>query len=261
MLKTLPLSVFIICYNEEKRIGRVLDAVCELTDDIVIVDSGSTDKTLDIAKAYTDRIYHKEWVGYGPQKTYAQSLCKYDWILNLDADEILLSDVKDNIRHLFQVPESKRKAAYNLFFHQIGILAETIQPRPLCPVNMTPRLYYRRLAGFKNSAVHDKVVIYDGPQTFGRIEGAIAHVSYTSYLQVWSKTRTYCELQAEDWYQKGRRPGFLKCLIDPPLFFLKHYFLRRFCFMGLDGLIISMILAASRALRIGLTREKYKDQS
>ena len=75
---------------------------------------------------------------------------------------------------------------------------------------------------------------------------------------MWDKTRSYCELQAQDWYEKGRKPSFLMALYDPPLFFLKHYILRRFCFMGLDGLIISTILSASRALRIGLTREKYK---
>ncbi len=257
-LKKLPLSVFIICFNEEERIGRVLEAVKDLSDDIVIVDSGSTDRTLDIASQYTDRIFHKDWEGYGPQKVYGQTQCKHDWILNLDADEILLNDAKENIRRLFDVPEEKRLGAYHLFFHQIGLLAQSVKPKPLCPVNMTPRLYDRKRAGFKASAVHDKVVNNDGPDRFGRIEGVVAHISYTSYAQVWSKTQSYCELQAQDWYEKGRKPGFIRCLYDPPLFFLKHYLLRRYCFLGLDGLIISIILASSRALRIGLTREKYK---
>lgn len=258
-MSKLPLSVFIICFNEEDRIERVLDAVQDLTDDIVIVDSGSTDKTLEIAKKYTDRIFHKDWEGYGPQKVFAQEQCKYDWILNLDADEILLDDVKANIRTLFNRGEKRRKAAYNMRFCQIGILAKSIQPRPFCPVNVTPRLYDRRRAGFKDSAVHDKVVIYDGSD-FGDIGGDIAHISYKSYSQLWDKTRSYCELQAEDWVRKGKKPNLLQIIYDPPLFFLKNYFLRRFCFMGIDGLIISIILAASRALRIGLTLEKINSK-
>ncbi len=256
-MSKLPLSVFIICFNEEDRIGQVLEAVKDLTDDIVIVDSGSTDRTLDIAKAYTDRIFHKNWQGYGPQKVFGQEQCKYDWILNLDADEILLDDVKTNIRTLMQRDEAHRKAAYKLRFCQIGILAKSIKPKAFCPVNITPRLYDRRRAGFKDSAVHDKVVIHDVTD-FGDIGGDIAHISYKSYSQLWDKTRSYCELQAEDWVRKGKRPGVLQLIFDPPLFFLKQYFLRRFCFMGVDGFIISIILAASRALRIGLTFEKLK---
>ena len=254
-MEKLPLSVFIICCNEEDRIGLVLDAVRDLTDDIVIVDSGSTDNTLEIAQKYTNRIYHKDWEGYGPQKVFGQSECKHDWILNLDADEILLDDVKTNIRTLFNRKEESRKAAYNLRFCQIGISAKTIKPRPFCPVNSTPRLYDRRRAGFKDSAVHDKVVINDGGE-FGDIGGDVAHISYTSYSQLWDKTRSYCELQATDWAAKGKKPGLLKTLFDPPFFFIKHYFMRRFIFLGIDGLIISIILAASRALRIGLTLEK-----
>lgn len=256
-MSKLPLSIFIICWNEQDRIGLVLDALKDLTDDIVIVDSGSTDSTLDIAKKYTDRIYHKDWQGYGPQKVFGQAQCKYDWILNLDADEILLSDVKTNIRTLMARNESHRKAAYNLRFCQIGISAKSFTPRPFCPVNVTPRLYDRRRAGFKDSAVHDKVVIYNGSD-FGDIGGDIAHISYTSYSQLWDKTRSYCELQAEDWVARGKKPGILKLIFDPPLFFIKHYFMRRFCFLGLDGLITSFILSASRALRIGLTLEKLK---
>ena len=255
-MSKLPLSVFIICYNEQDRIGLMLDSIKNLTDDIVIIDSGSMDATLDIAKTYTDRIYHKDWEGYGPQKTYGQSLCKYDWILNLDADEILSDAVKTNIRTLFNRDETKRLPAYNLRFCLVGMLSKTLKPRPLCPVNVTPRLYDRQRAGFKNSAVHDKVIIYNGGE-FGDIGGSVAHISYTSYSQLWDKTRSYCELQAQDWFEKGKKPSVLKAVFDPPIFFLKNYFLRRFCFLGLDGFIMSVILSASRALRIGLALEKF----
>ncbi|MBD3830925.1 MAG: glycosyltransferase family 2 protein, partial [Arcobacter sp.] len=81
-------SAYIICQNEEKHIQRVLESVKDF-DEIIIVDSGSTDKTLEIAKEYTDKIYHQEWLGYSGQKEYAKNLCTNEWVLNLDADEEL----------------------------------------------------------------------------------------------------------------------------------------------------------------------------
>lgn len=257
MDKPLPLSIFIICHNEEERIGRVLDSIKGLSEDIVIVDSGSTDCTLEIAKHYTDRVMHRDWEGYGQQKVFGEQQCKFDWILNLDADEILLDQVKESIRNVFDTPEEGRAAAYSLRFCNVSSFSKTLKPNPFAPVNVTPRLYNRQKAGFKDSAVHDKVVTYDGSKP-AVLKGDVAHISFKSFGHVWEKTKFYAELQAEDWYKKGRKPGILRAVFDPPIFFFKQYFLRRFCFIGLEGLIISLILAAGRALRIGMTMEKWK---
>ena len=89
-------SVYIICKNEEKRIKRVLESVKDV-DEIIIVDSGSTDRTLDIVKDYTNNIYHKDWLGFAVQKEYARSLCNKEWVLNLDADEQLTNELKNEI--------------------------------------------------------------------------------------------------------------------------------------------------------------------
>ena len=79
-------SVYIICKNEEKHIKRVLESVKDF-DEIVVVDSGSIDNTLNIAKEYTNKIFHQDWLGFAKQKEYAKNLCQNEWVLNLDADE------------------------------------------------------------------------------------------------------------------------------------------------------------------------------
>ena len=260
MSKPLPFSISIICHNEKSRLEKVLQSIAGLAEDVVIVDSGSTDGTIELAKTYTKRVMHRDWEGYGQQKVFAEQQCTFDWILNLDADEILLGEVKANIRKVFEVDEEKRAAAYSLRFCNVSSLAKSLKPHPLAPVNVTPRLYNRKKAGFNDSAVHDKVVTYDGSKP-KVLAGDVAHISFKSFGHVWEKTQFYAELQAEDWYKKGRNPGWLRLMFDPPTFFFKQYFLRRFCFLGLEGLVISLILAAGRVLRIGLTMEKCRKNS
>ncbi len=253
----LPLSIFIICCNEVERIGQVLESIKDFSDDIVIVDSGSTDGTLELVKRYTDRVYHKDWEGFGQQKVYGESLCKHNWILNLDADEILLESVRQSIRDLFQQKEETRGGAYALRICHVSSLSNTLTPSRFCPVNVTGRLYDKRRAEFKDSAVHDKLVVFDGSQPV-TLDGDVAHISLKSFSHMWAKIETYSTLQAQDWFDKGRKPTFLQLIYDPPFFFLKNYLIRRLCFVGVEGFMIAIALSAGRALRIAMTIEKWK---
>lgn len=265
-MNKLPLSVFIICQNEADRIGLVLESVIELADEIIIVDSGSEDETLDIARRFTDKVFYRKWEGFGQQKVYAESLCKHDWILNLDADEVLLDRVKLSIREIFSLPAESRKASYSLDIRHVSIMAKSLQPRPFGPRNVTPRLYNRNKAGFKNSAVHDKVINFDG-STPGVLKGPVAHISLKSFSHMWEKIRSYSELQASEWVRKGRRVSGFQILYDPIFFFIKNYFFRRLFLVGTEGLVISIALSAGRALRIGMAIEinskeaKYANKS
>ncbi|MFV0481231.1 MAG: glycosyltransferase family 2 protein, partial [Campylobacteraceae bacterium] len=94
-------SVYIICKNEEKHIKRVLESIKEF-DEIIVVDSGSTDKTLEIVKEYTDKIFYQEWLGFSAQKEFAKNLCKNEWVLNLDADEELTNELKKEIEEVIK---------------------------------------------------------------------------------------------------------------------------------------------------------------
>lgn len=94
------LSVFIICKNEERIIGRCLEQASKLANEIIIVDSGSSDLTLAIAKKYTEKIYLNDWLGYGKQKNLALSKCSHEWVLSLDADEVLTDELIEEIKSL-----------------------------------------------------------------------------------------------------------------------------------------------------------------
>ncbi len=251
----LPLSIFIICQDEADRLPLVLDAVADLSDDIVIVDSGSTDGTQDVARRYTDRLYHRDWTGFGEQKVYAESLCRHDWILNLDADEVLLDEIRASIRAALSTPEAERPAAYSLRIRYVSRLARTLQPGFFNPTNVTPRLYDRRQAGFKSSAVHDKVEIRNGSQPV-TLKGDVAHISMKSFAHMWDKIRSYSELSARDWAEKGRNPSVLRLIADPLWFFVKNYFIRRLFTVGAEGFVIAVSLSAGRALRIAMTWEE-----
>lgn len=256
-MATLPLSIFIITKNEEKRLPATLRACADLTDDLIIIDSGSTDKTLEIAKQYGAKVFHKDWEGYGQQKVYGESLCKHKWILNIDADEIIQNDLRQELISLFKTPEDTDSgpAAYNVNIAYVGHLSVHKKPRLFTPVNVTPRLYDKSRAGFKDSAVHDKIVIYDGTKA-KTLQGRISHISFISFSHMWIKILEYADLQANDWVAKGRNPHWTKLMWDPVAFFFKHYFLRRMCFVGWEGFVYSLFLSAGRALRIVLTIEK-----
>ncbi len=256
----LPMSVFIICRDEAERLPLVLDALADLCDDIIVVDSGSTDGTLDIARRHTDRVYHRDWTGFGEQKVYAESLCKHDWVLNLDADEILLDEAKASIREVFAMAEKVRAVAYSLRIRHVSRLAASSRPGYFNPTNVTPRLYDRRRAGFKSSTVHDKVEIRDGGKPVV-LKGDVAHISLRSFAHMWDKIRNYSELSARDWVQKGRNPSSFRLLADPLWFFFKNYFIRRLFAVGAEGFVIAASLSAGRALRIAMTWEILRQES
>src|SRR3712207_904031 len=98
---TLPLSVFIIAFNEADRIGAAIAAVRELTDDLLVVDSRSTDRTREIARDLGCRVIERDWPGYGPQKRFAEAECRHPWVLNIDADEVAPPALVSEIRELF----------------------------------------------------------------------------------------------------------------------------------------------------------------
>jgi glycosyltransferase involved in cell wall biosynthesis len=256
-MSPLPLSVFVICKDEADRLDLVLAAVTGLTDDLVIVDSGSTDGTLEIARRYTPRVYHRDWTGFGEQKVYAEGLCRHDWVLNLDADEVLLDEVTASIRSVLARPEETRAAAYSLRIRHVSRLAPSLTPGFFNPTNVTPRLYDRRRAGFKTSAVHDKVEIRDGGKPV-TLKGDVAHISMKSFAHMWDKIRAYSELSARDWAEKGRNPSVPRLIADPLWFFVKNYFIRRLFAVGAEGFVIALSLSAGRALRIAMTWEEWR---
>ena len=250
----LPLSVFIIARNEADRIGATIRAVRGLTDDLVVVDSGSTDGTQAVAEALGARVIHNDWPGYGPQKRFAEEQCRHDWLLNVDADEVVPADLAAAIRALFAKGEPERPA------WRIGI-AEIFpgerRPHPWAYTLTPVRLYRRDRGRYAPSPVHDRVELQPGLEP-GRLKGVIHHFSVRSLGDQLDKLNRYSDQQADDLAARGIAIPSWRVFVELPGNFLKAYFGRRHFVRGVYGFLTAMNYAISRHLRVAKHYERRK---
>jgi glycosyltransferase involved in cell wall biosynthesis len=241
----LPLSVFVIARNEADRIGQVLEAVRGLTDDLVVVDSGSTDATVAIAQAAGARVVvNVPWPGYGPQKRFAEDLCRHDWVLNLDADEVVTPALAREIAALMRAPERLRPA-YR--FRQVTVYPGKQRPRLWADYHNYVRLYDRRRARFRPSRVHDTVDTGNHP--VGQLRGVALHYSWRSLEHLRAKLESYTDLQAKE-LRKPRGQILARLPFEYPLLLLRYYVLRRNFTGGLEGLKTAHVIAKARTGRL-----------
>jgi glycosyltransferase involved in cell wall biosynthesis len=240
---TTPLSCCIIVKNEVDRIGACIEAVADLAAEVVVVDSGSADGTQTIAERLGARVIFNEWAGYGPQKRFAEQAATNDWILNLDADEIVTAPLRDEIRALMQREPPLK--AYR--FRIRNVYPGQTQPRLWADNHNYVRLYDRRVVSFRNSAVHDTVDTRD--IAVGQLHGSVTHFSARSYEHIKQKLRNYIDLQAK----VLRKPAWqmlLRLPFEYPIVFLRYYFLRCHFTGGWDGVYTSHIAAEARVQRL-----------
>jgi len=257
MIDKIPVSVFIIAKDEADRIGATIKSVRDWADEVIVIDSGSTDETVSLSDALGARVLFNEWKGYGPQKNFGESLCKNEWLLNLDADEEVTPQLRDSIISLFAKGVPKHKA-YRLKRKILFRLED--KPPLLAPGDKPVRLYHKGSAGFKDSTVHDSVEIYGPDKTAPLLKGILLHRCFRN-LEHWCyKINFYSTMQAEDYVQRRRRPSDIRILIEPVLSFLKAYFLRRYFLYGIDGFVGSMLYAHARMLRMAKVRELVKER-
>ncbi|GJE57248.1 MULTISPECIES: glycosyltransferase family 2 protein [Methylobacterium] len=251
-MSALPLSVFIIARNEADRIGATIRAVRDLTDDLVVVDSGSTDGTQELAASLGARVIHNAWPGYGPQKRFAEEQSRHVWLLNLDADEVVPPDLAERIRALFAGGEPVHPA------WRIGI-AEIFpgesRPHPWAYTLTPVRLYRKDRGRYSPSTVHDRVEMQPGASE-GRLAGVIHHFSVRSLGDQLDKLNRYSDQQADDLAARGIEIPAWRVFVELPGNFLKAYFGRRHCVRGVYGFLTAMNYAISRHLRVAKHYER-----
>lgn len=258
MSNTLPVSVFIIAKNEADRIISPIRSAVSWADEVIVIDSGSDDNTVEVSKALGADVHYYEWQGYGPQKIYGEGLCRNHWILNIDADETVSPELEAEIRQFFAHGKEPPLPAYHIPIRIVSRFAETASR--YAPSNNPIRFYDKRVAGFKDSTVHDSVIIKHGTATAGHLQGILLHRCFRSYAHAVQKINYYSTMQAEDMVRKDRKPSSARIVAEPFFAFLKAYFLRRYCLLGIDGFIESIIYAFARTLRFAKVLEKYKDE-
>jgi glycosyltransferase involved in cell wall biosynthesis len=248
----LPISVFIIAQNEADRIPLTIRSALDWVDEVIVIDSGSTDDTVKVAESLGAAVTFNEWKGYGPQKVFGETLCRNDWILNLDADEEITPELAIEIQTLFagEPPCS----AYRL--HILPLHSFQDKGHKWTATQKPVRLYRKSQAGFKDSTVHDSVVVRGGDTGF--LKGMVNHRSFRSLAHHVEKVNSYSSAQAIDLHRRGRNPSRIELVVVPVFAFLKQYLLRREFVNGIDGVIISYMYAFQRFIRLAKTRERFQ---
>ena len=248
VLSPVPLSAFLITLNEAARLGRTLEALKGLADEIIVVDSGSTDATPDIARAHGARvIVNAPFPGYGPQKRFAEDACAHDWTLNIDADEVISPELRAEIAALLRSGAINAQDGYRTPI--VDVLPGEDAPGRFA-YRLAPVRLYRRSAGrYAESTVHDRVH-FAGAARIGALNGALRHYSIESFGKEIDKLIAYTRLQARDYAARGRSLSRLRLLTEFPLAFFKAYLLRRYALRGLPGFLAAMNYALFRHVRV-----------
>ena len=238
------LSCCIIAHNEGDRIERCIRAARGIVDEIVVVDSGSTDDTVAKAEALGAKVFSNAWDGYGPQKRFAEDCAANDWILNLDADEVLTPELAEEIAALIRKP-ADLLPAYR--FRQVTVYPGRDRPRLWADFHNYVRLYDRRRVRFRPSRVHDTVDTEDYP--VGQLNGTALHYSWRTLEHVRAKLEKYTDLQAKE-LKKPRWSILARLPFEYPVLFFRYYILRRNFTGGWLGLRIAHDIAAARFRRL-----------
>jgi glycosyltransferase involved in cell wall biosynthesis len=223
-----PLSVVLIAQNAAQQLEQCLPSA-SFADEIVLVDSGSTDATLEVARKHGARVVPKDWLGFGRQKQFAVEQARHDWVLCLDADERISTELRASIERALAAPVAPvyRMARCNCF---LGHWLRHGEGYP----DWSPRLFDRRQARWSDDPVYEKLLYAVTP---GTLEGDLLHDSAEDLGRYLDKQNRYSTLAAEQLYERGRSAGPFELLASPAVRFLKFYVLRLGFLDGVPGLV------------------------
>lgn len=232
-----PLSVFIVCCNEEKKIERCLQSV-SFAQEIIVVDSGSSDRTIEICKKYTDKVIHKNWAGFVEQKTFAFARCSNEWVLNLDADE----EISDPLRaRISAIVAGKEDIPADLAGFQISRVVNYMG-RWWIKGGWYPeyrlRLVRKSKTAWGGTDPHEHA-IPDGRTK--RIKEQINHYTYSNLREQVQSLNSLSSSAAFSLYKNGRTTSFISIMLRPLARFFKFYFAKRGFLEGQPGLIVALM--------------------
>ena len=223
-----PLSVAIITLNAAAQLEACLRSA-RFADEIVVVDSGSSDGTQALAERYGAKVMQQDWLGFGPQKQFAVEQASHDWVLCLDADERVTPELQNAIENALNSPSAAafRCARRNRF---LGRYLKHGEGYP----DWSLRLFDRRQAHWSDDSVHEKV---ETQCRIGDLPGDLLHDSAESLAAYLTKQNRYTTLAADMAFAAGKRAGFARIAFSPLVRFIKFYFVRQGFRDGLPGLI------------------------
>ncbi|MET3537391.1 glycosyltransferase family 2 protein [Chryseobacterium limigenitum] len=250
----MSLSLAVITYNEEDNIVRLLDSIIDTVDEIIVVDSFSTDKTKEICtqKYPQVKFFEKKFNGYGEQKNHALSLCSNEWILFLDADEVPDEDLKNSIKKI-TVSENYKCSIYKAKFNNhLGIhLIKFGGWGDVC----RERLFRKNCAKYSDDKVHE-FLIYD--KKTETLDGKINHYTYKSIHHHVTKVNRYSDMMAEKMFEKGKKINRFKIIVSPIFEFVKVFIFKLGFLDGFAGFYIAKTMSYYTFLKYIKLKEKIR---
>lgn len=243
------ISVVIICRNEAHIIGKTIAAAQCVSDDIVVVDSGSTDGTQSIVTAAGARLIETVWDGYGPNKNKGVAVAKHDWILSIDSDEIIDETL---IKQLQTLTFSDETLVYNIRFR--AFLGNSMIRFGEWANDQHIRLYNRKHSGWNEAAVHEGL-IFPANTKVVTLKGYIHHYTSKDLEDFRAKTINYAMLNAQKYYERGKKAGWLQCWLAAVFSFIKNYIFRLGFLDGRAGFIVAKMNAWYTWLKYKKLRE------
>ncbi|MVO10971.1 glycosyltransferase [Flavobacterium sp. TP390] len=231
----MAISGLVITFNEEKNIGKCIDALFEVCDEVIIVDSLSTDQTVAIAEAKGAKVITQAFLGDGPQRTHGLPFCKNEWILNLDADEFLDIDAK-----AFILNKKYLSGSYDAFSFRVkNFLADELIDFSGWYPDSKVRFFNKKTAHPSDAKVHQKIIATNEK----KVAVHILHYGWSSFDQILAKKNQYSTWHAQQLFDQGKRINSWKPVLNGTVAFIRCYFFKKGIFNGLDGLTIAMIQA------------------
>jgi (heptosyl)LPS beta-1,4-glucosyltransferase len=227
------ISAVLITYNEERNIVDCLEAV-KWVDEIVIVDANSQDKTLELCRKFTDKIYKRPWPGFGPQKNFGIDQATSEWILIVDADERVPSALRDEILEIVKQPGEKvgyriprRNFWYGKWVRWAGMYPD-----------YQLRLFKKSAGRYNDVLVHENLIL-NGPT--GHLENPMDHITERRLSDHMKKFMQYTTLAAEEKAKRRSKVTILDLVFNHKATFIKAYFIRKGFRDGIHGFIVSML--------------------
>lgn len=248
------LSAVIITYNEESNIGRCLLSLVGIADEIIIVDSASTDNTCSIAEQYGARIIQHPFAGFAAQKNLAAQAATHNWVLSLDADEVLSEELKSAILQV------KSNAAYDAYFlkRSTNFCGTFIRHGSWYPDKQC-RLWDKTKGDWQGT-IHEKWRLFEPYKKYGTLNGDLLHYSFNSISDYLNMTERYTTLSAQEALQKGKNVSLLKLILGPKFKFIQDYIIRLGFLDGYAGYVAYRLAANMAFVKYSKIRAAFKNK-
>ncbi|WDI32603.1 glycosyltransferase family 2 protein [Hyphococcus flavus] len=239
-----PISAYIRTLNEERMIGEVVRAALQVVQEVIVIDSGSTDRTIEIAEDAGARVIHHEWLGNGHQKRLAEDACANDWLLDLDADELISSALAAEIAAKFRNGEPEQK----IYMTPLALAPPVGRPWRDFGLQKRHKLYDRRVVRAPSHKAWDQFDIPSGVN-LGRLNEPILHHAFTGAEQFIAKVNRNSSVRAQALPLKSKPYLALRILFGLPVYFSKKYFLQQYFRGGVYGFALAMVSGYGRWMR------------